>query len=60
MTTKEILKILKDEGWYIKNQRGSHIHLIHPNKPGKIQVPNHNKDLKPGTLNAILKMAGLK
>jgi len=60
MTPKEVLKVLKDEGWYIKNQRGSHIHLIHPDIPGKIQVPSHNKDLKPGTLNAIFKLAGLK
>ena len=56
----EILQVLKQDGWYIKNQRGSHIHLIHPSKPGKLQVPNHNKDLKPGTLNSILKQAGLK
>jgi YcfA-like protein. len=43
-----------------KNQRGSHVHMIHPSKPGKIQIPYHNKDLKPKTLNSILKQAGLK
>ena len=26
----------------------------------KITVPNHNGDLKPGTLNSIYKQAGLK
>lgn len=60
MKPKDLLKILKKEGWYKKNQRGSHIYLIHETKPGKIPIPNHNTDLKPGTLNSILKQAGLK
>lgn len=60
MKPKELLKLLYSDGWEIKNQKGSHIHLIHPTKPGKVQIPNHNKDLKPGTFNSILKQAGLK
>ncbi|PRR77677.1 YcfA-like protein [Clostridium liquoris] len=60
MKPKEILKILTKEGWEIKSQRGSHIYLAHKTKPGKLTIPNHNKDLKPGTLNSILKQAGLK
>ena len=60
MKPKQLLKILQDDGWIEKYQRGSHINLVHPNKPGKVQIPNHNKDLKPKTLNTILKQAGLK
>ena len=60
MTPKELIKILKKDGWIQKNQEGSHKHFIHPTKKGKIQVPCHNKDLKTGTLNKILKDAGLK
>lgn len=60
MKPKELLKILNKEGWIIKTQRGSHIQLINENKLGKITIPNHNTDLKPGTLNSILKQAGLK
>lgn len=60
MKPKELLNLLKKDGWEIKNQNGSHIHLINKTKPGKVQVPYHNKDLKPGTLNSILKQAGLK
>lgn len=60
MKVREILKILQDDGWEIKNQRGSHIHLIHPCKHGKVQIPNHKGDIKKGTLNSILKQAGLK
>jgi predicted RNA binding protein YcfA (HicA-like mRNA interferase family) len=60
MKPRELLKILKSDGWEIIYQRGSHINLKHPSKPGKVQIPNHNKDLKPKTLNSILKQAGLK
>lgn len=60
MKPKQILKLLKNEGWTIKHQTGSHIQLVHPSISGKVTIPNHNKDLKPGTLNSILKQAGLK
>ncbi|MDE7211425.1 MAG: type II toxin-antitoxin system HicA family toxin [Lachnospiraceae bacterium] len=60
MTVREIRKILHKDGWYEINQEGSHISLKHPSKPGKVTLPNHNGDLKPGTLNSIYKQAGLK
>jgi predicted RNA binding protein YcfA (HicA-like mRNA interferase family) len=60
MKPKELIKILKEHGWQIKNQRGSHIHMVHPSNHNKIQIPYHNKNLKPKTLNSILKQAGLK
>ncbi len=60
MTVREILKELRKDGWYTIHQEGSHISLKHPTKPGKVTVPNHNGDLKPGTLNSIYKQAGLK
>lgn len=60
MTVKEILKRLKQDGWYETAQKGSHIQLEHKNKKGKVTVPNHNGDLAKGTLNSILKQAGLK
>ena len=60
ITVREILKILRKDGWYEVNQEGFHISLKHLSKPGKVTVPNHNDDLKPGTLNSIFKQAGLK
>ncbi len=56
----ELLKVLKDDGWRKKDQKGSHLQLIHPTKKGKITVPIHGGDIPKGTLNAILKQAGLK
>ncbi|MDI3481965.1 MAG: hypothetical protein PWQ97_1620 [Tepidanaerobacteraceae bacterium] len=60
MKPKEVIKLLKEHGWQMKNQKGSHIHMINPSNSNKIQIPYHNKDLKPKTLNSILKQAGLK
>lgn len=62
MTVREILKLLSDDGWYsVPNRtKGSHIQLKHPAKPGKVTVPNHSGDIPPGTLNSILRQAGLK
>ncbi len=46
MKATEIVKILKENGWYFKEQKGSHQQFIHPVKPGKVTVPFHGtKDI---------------
>ena len=60
MSAREVLKLLRKDGWYVVNHEGSHMQLKHPTKPGKVVIPIHNGDLKPGTLNSIFKQAGLK
>ena len=41
--------------------RGSHRQYKHPSKPGRITIAGHPADeLAPGTLNSVLKQAGLK
>lgn len=61
MKAKEILKILKEDGWYEVAQKGSHVQLKHDTKSGKVTVPMHGaQDITIGTLNSILKQAGLK
>lgn len=61
MTSRDIFKVLRKDGWYIVDQDGSHVQLKHPTKSGKVTVPTHgSKDIPPGTLNSILKQAGLK
>ncbi|KXZ17905.1 hypothetical protein AXI59_01255 [Bacillus nakamurai] len=59
-SSREIIKILTKDGWYLKRVVGSHHHFQHPTKPGTVTVPHPKKDFKPGTLNSILKQAGLK
>lgn len=62
LNAKEILKLLYKDGWeeVPSRTKGSHIQLKHPTKPGKVTVPMHSGDMAPGTLNSILKQAGLK
>jgi predicted RNA binding protein YcfA (HicA-like mRNA interferase family) len=61
MKGREVLKLLKADGWYRVKARGGHRLFKHPTKPGRVTVagkPSH--DLPPGTLNSILKQAGLQ
>lgn len=60
MTAKEVIRILKADGWTKKSQKGSHLQMVHPSKPGKVTIPIHQNDLDPKTYNSILKQAGLK
>ena len=56
-----MLKLLQAEGWYLVTTRGSHRQFKHPLRPGRVTVAGSPGDeLPPGTLNSILKQAGLK
>ena len=53
--------MLSEDGWVEVSRRGSHRQLKHPIKSGRVTVPGKpSDDLAPGTLNSILKQAGLK
>jgi predicted RNA binding protein YcfA (HicA-like mRNA interferase family) len=61
MKIKEIIKIIENDDWYLVRTRGSHRQYKHPTKPGLVTVPGKlSDDLAQGTLNSILKQAGLK
>lgn len=59
MNSTDLLRMLKDDGWYEVRIKGSHHHLKHPMKPGLVTVPHPKKDLPIGTYKGILKQAGL-
>lgn len=61
MKVSEILAILHKDGWFLAATRGSHRQFKHPAKPGRVTVAGKpSDDVAPGTLNSILKQAGLK
>jgi len=61
MKIRDMLEMLRRDGWYLVVTRGSHRQFKHPAKPGRVTVAGHpGDDLRPGTLNSILKQAGLK
>ncbi len=55
---REVVKALRRCGFVVDHQRGSHIFLHNLDKNITVIVPNH-KELKKGTLNNIIKKAGL-
>lgn len=60
VTAAELLRALRRDGWRDYRQKGGHLHLKHPSKPGRATVPQHaGRILKPATLKAILDQAGL-
>jgi predicted RNA binding protein YcfA (HicA-like mRNA interferase family) len=61
MKSREVIRLLESNGWICIRTKGSHRQYRHSSNPNLITVPDHaGVDLKPGTLNSILKKAGLK
>ncbi len=61
MKVKNAIKLIQKDGWYLHVQEGSHRQFKHPRKKGRVTIAGKlNDDLAPGTLNSILKQAGLK
>lgn len=60
MSSKEMIKLLKKNGFREVGQNGSHMKLENVETKRTVIVPYHSKDLKKGLEQAILKQAGLK
>ena len=61
MKVRDLLRLLHEDGWVLARTRGSHQQFQHPTKPGLVTVAGKpSDDLAPGTLNSVLKQAGLK
>jgi predicted RNA binding protein YcfA (HicA-like mRNA interferase family) len=61
MKVREVIALLASDGWVLVATKGSHRQYKHPHKKGRVTVPgNMGHELKPGTLNSIMKQAGLK
>jgi predicted RNA binding protein YcfA (HicA-like mRNA interferase family) len=60
MTSRDIIKALKADGWYRVAKVGSHLQLKHPTKPGRVTVPHPRKDMPLGTLRSIETQSGLR
>jgi len=54
------MRIILNDGWYLKAVKGSHHQYVHPSKPDKVTVPHHVGDIAPVIIKSILKQAGLK
>ncbi|MBN1501156.1 MAG: type II toxin-antitoxin system HicA family toxin [Spirochaetes bacterium] len=54
----QLVKALRRIGFVVDHQRGSHIFMHNLEKNITVIVPQH-KEIKKGTLNSIIKKAGL-
>ncbi|MEQ1838068.1 MAG: type II toxin-antitoxin system HicA family toxin [Candidatus Nitrotoga sp.] len=61
MKIKELIALIEKGGWLQVRQKGSHRQFHHPSKSGTVTVSGKpSVDVPPGTLNSVLKQAGLK
>lgn len=55
---RQIIKVLEQKGFKFVRQKGSH--RLYRKGDSRVTVPYHSKDLKPGTLQSILRQSGIK
>jgi len=59
MTSRQVIRLLKKNGFIEDHQTGSHSILYHPQTKRRVVVPVHTRDLPKGTVHGILKSAGV-
>ena len=57
LSGREVVKALSRIGYYVRDQKGSHVHLRHPERP-PLTIPMH-QEVARGALRAIIRDAGL-
>ena len=61
MKIRDIINMIENDGWYLVRTRGSHRQYKHDIKKGLVTISGkQSDDIAPGTLNSVLKQAGLK
>jgi len=61
MKIREVIKLIERDGWFLVETKGSHRQYKHAQKAGRVTIAGHpGDDLAPGTLNSVLKQAGLR
>ena len=58
--SREIIRRLKQDGWFEVAHVGSHKQFKHASKPGRVPVPPPRRDVPAGTLRSIEKQAGIR
>ena len=58
-SAREVISLLKADGWVHFDTTGDYFHFKHPTKPGKVTVPHPVKDLPIKVLKSIEKQSGV-
>ena len=59
-SSREVLKILKEDGWYEVHCVGDHHQFKHPTKKGRVTLTHPVKDVSLTVLKSIETQAGIK
>jgi len=59
-SSREVIAMLKDDGWYLVNTVGSHHQFKHDTKKGRVTVQHPEKDLDLFVIKSIQRQSGLK
>jgi predicted RNA binding protein YcfA (HicA-like mRNA interferase family) len=60
---RELIRIVEADGWRLDRTKGSHLQFRHSTKSGTVTISaggKLNSDVPIGTLNSVLRQAGLK
>ena len=61
MKIREVIRLIEDDRWYLARTKGDHRQYKHPSKKGLVTISGKlSDDVDKGTLNSILRQAGLK
>lgn len=60
MRSREMIKLVEDDGWVWVATSGSHRQYKHPTKRGRVTIKHPDSDIPIKTIKSILSQAGLK
>lgn len=59
-SSREIIALIEDDGWFLVGVKGSHHQYKHSRKKGRVTVKHPVKDIPRKTLESIERQSGLK
>jgi predicted RNA binding protein YcfA (HicA-like mRNA interferase family) len=59
LTPQKVIRALENKGFVLDRVKGSHQIYYHPDTKQRVVIPLHKKDLPQGTLQEILRQAGI-
>ena len=58
---RDVIKMIEKDGWFLVRTKVSHRQFKHKTKVGLVTIAGRaSAELAPGTLNSVLKQAGLR
>ena len=59
---RDMIRLIKNDGWKLVAQNGSHRQYKHPTKQGRVTISGHREsdDVSPDMEKSILRQAGLR